>query len=208
MGRLVPIGMAAKELGVHPDTLRRWEKEGRVEPAERTAGGRRRYDLSKLRHLAPHPAPSTRTTIAYARVSTNGQKDDLVRQVALLESFCAANGWTYEVITDVGSGLNYHKRGLRILISRICSGEIGRLVLSHKDRLLRFGSELAFSLCEHFGTEVVIVNASEDATFEEDLANDVIEIVTVFSARLYGSRSHKNKAVMETLAAAAREVSS
>jgi putative resolvase len=207
MGRLVPIGMAAKELGVHPDTLRRWEKEGRVEPAERTAGGRRRYDLSKLHHLAPHPAPSTRTTIAYARVSTNGQKDDLVRQVALLESFCAANGWTYEVITDVGSGLDYHKRGLRILINKTCSGEIGRLVISHKDRLLRFGSELVFSLCEHFGTEVVIVNASEEPSFEEDLASDVIEIVTVFSARLYGSRSHKDKAVMEALQKAAKEVS-
>ena len=206
MGRLVPIGMAAKELGVHPDTLRRWEKEGRVEPAERTAGGRRRYDLAKLRRLAPHPAPSTRTTVAYARVSTSGQKDDLVRQVALLESFCAANGWTYEVISDVGSGLNYDKRGLRIVIDRICSGEIARLVISHKDRLLRFGSELVFALCEHFGTEVVIVNASVESSFEEELASDVIEIVTVFSARLYGSRSHKNKAVMETLAAAAKEV--
>ena len=203
MGRLVPVGIAARELGVRPDTLRRWEKEGRVEPAERTAGGRRRYDLAKLRHLAPHTAPSTRTTVAYARVSTAGQKDDLVR----LESFCAANGWTYEVISDVGSGLNYHKRGLRILINRICSGEIGRLVISHKDRLLRFGSELVFALCEHFGTEVVIVNATEESSFEEELASDVIEIVTVFSARLYGSRSHKNKAVMENLAAAAKDVS-
>lgn len=206
MPQLVSIGVAAKELGVHPDTLRRWEKEGRIEPAERTPGGRRRYDLSRLRNLAPHKAPSTRTTIAYARVSTNGQKDDLTRQVGLLESFCAAQGWTYEVITDVGSGLNYHKRGLKLLISRICSGEVGRLVISHKDRLLRFGSELVFSLCEHFGTEVVIINASEDSTFEEDLANDVIEIVTVFSARLYGSRSHKNKKVMDQLRSVAAEV--
>ena len=202
----MPIGVAAKELGVHPDTLRRWEREGRIEPAERTPGGRRRYDLTKLRNLAPHKAPSTRTTIAYARVSTNGQKDDLTRQVALLESFCAAQGWTYEVITDVGSGLNYHNRGLRLLISRICSGEVGRLVLSHKDRLLRFGSELVFSLCEHFGTEVVILNASEDSTFEEDLAEDVIEIVTVFTARLYGSRSHTNKTVMDQLRSVAAEV--
>ena len=193
-------------MGVHPDTLRRWEREGKIEPVERTPGGRRRYDLSKLRHLAPHKAPSSRTTIAYARVSTSGQKDDLVRQVALLESYCAAQGWTYEVITDVGPGLNYHKRGLRQLISRICSGEVGRLVLSHKDRLLRFGSELVFSLCEHFSCEVVIVNASESSTFEEDLANDVIEIVTVFSARLYGSRSHKNKLVMDDLRKVAEEV--
>jgi predicted site-specific integrase-resolvase len=206
MPTLVPIGVAAREIGVHPDTLRRWEQEGRIEPAERTPGGRRRYDIAKLRNLAPRRAPSSRTTIAYARVSTNGQKDDLVRQVALLESYCAANGWTYEVITDIGSGLNYSKRGLKLLISRICSGELDRLVLSHKDRLLRFGAELVFSLCEHFSCEVVIINASEDSTFEEDLANDVIEIVTVFSARLYGSRSHKNCNVMEQLRKVAKEV--
>lgn len=207
MSTLVPVGVAAQEMGVHPDTLRRWEKEGRIEPAERTPGGRRRYDLSKLRQLPSHKAPSLKATIAYARVSTSGQKDDLVRQVALLESYCAANGWVYEVISDVGSGLNYHKRGLKVLISRICSGEVARLVLSHKDRLLRFGSELVFSLCEHFGVAVVIINASEDATFEEDLANDVIEIVTVFSARLYGSRSHKNRNVMDQLREVAKEVS-
>ncbi len=107
----------------------------------------------------------------------------------------------------MGSGLNYQKRGLRQLISRICSGEVGRLVLSHKDRLLRFGSELVFSLCEHFGVEVIIINASEDSTFEEDLANDVIEIVTVFSARLYGSRSDENRQVMERLQEVAKELS-
>ncbi len=213
MGSLVSIGTAAKELGVHPATLRRWEEEGKIDPPERTTGGDRRYDLAKLRHLTPHQAPSSRTTLAYARVSTTGQKDDLTRQVALLEGFCAAQLWTYEVLTDVGSGLNYRKRGLRQLINRICSGEVGRLVLSRKDRLLRFGSELVFSLCEHFCVEVIIINASEDSTFEEDLANkedlanDVIEIVTVFSARLYGSRSQKNKRVMERLQEVVKEVS-
>ena len=84
----------------------------------------------------------------------------MARQVARLESFAAANGWTYEVLQDLGSGLNHHKKGLRLLIRRICSGEVGRLVLTHKDRLLRFGSELVFSLCEHFGTKVIIVNAA------------------------------------------------
>ncbi len=208
MSSLVSIGIAASEMGVHPDTLRRWERQGKIEPVERTPGGRRRYDLAQLRHLAPRNAsPSSRTTIAYARVSTAGQKDDLMRQVALLESYCAAQGWSYEVISDVGSGLNYHKRGLRQLISRICSGDVGRLVIAHKDRLLRFGSELVFALCEHFSSEVVIVNASEESSFEDDLANDVIDIVTVFSARLYGSRSHKNKLVMNQLREAAREVS-
>lgn len=81
------------------------------------------------------------------------------------------------------------------------------LVIIHKDRLLRFGSELVFSLCEHFGTEVIIINASEEATFEEELVSDVLEIITVFSARLYGSRSHKNKQVLDALRDAAEEVS-
>lgn len=76
--------------------------------------------------------------------------------------------------------------------------EIG-LVLSHKDRLLRFGSDLIFYLCEQFGTEVIIINRSKDSTFEEDLAKDVLEIITVFSARLYGSRSHKNKQIVQQL---------
>ena len=100
-----------------------------------------------MRGLAPHKAPSSRTTLAYARVSSYDQKEDLVRQVALLESFCAANDWTFETLQDLGSGLNYHKKGLRNLVFRVCSGEIGRLVITHKDRLLRFGSELVFALC-------------------------------------------------------------
>ncbi|EQD74202.1 Resolvase domain protein, partial [mine drainage metagenome] len=138
-------------------------------------------------------------TLLYARVSSHDQKADLARQVALLESFSAANGWNYEVLQDLGSGLNYHKKGLRLLIKRICSNEVGRLVITNKDRLLRFGSELVFALCEHFGTEVVVINASEDAIFEEELVQDVLEIITVFSARLYGSRSHKNKQVLDAL---------
>ena len=201
----VSIGKAAKELGVHPETLRRWEKQGKI-VVERTPTGFRRYDLAKLRGLAPHKAPSTRTTLLYARVSSHDQKDDLARQVVLLESFAAANGWTYEVLQDLGSGLNYHKKGLRQLIRRICSDEVGRLVLTHKDRLLRFGSELVFALCEHFGTEVIIINASEDASCEEELVQDVLEMITVFSARLYGSRSHKNKQLLDILKAAADEV--
>ncbi len=203
---LVSIKEAARELGVWPETLRRWEAEGKIEPPMRTPGGRRRYDLAKLRGLAPHKAPSARQTLLYARVSSHDQKEDLVRQVALLESFSAANGWTYEVLQDLGSGLNYHKKGLRLLIKRICSGEVGRLVITHKDRLLRLGSELVFSLCEQFGTEVVIVNASEEASFEEELLEDVLEMITVFSARLYGSRSHKNKQLLDALKAAANVV--
>lgn len=202
----VSIGRAAKELGVSRDTLRRWEAAGKIE-VERTPNGHRRYDLAKLRGVVPRKALSGRATLAYARVSSHDQKDDLVTQVALLESFCAVNGWTYEVLQDLGSGLNYNKRGLRQLIKRICAGDVGRLVLTHKDRLLRFGSEIVFALCEEFNVEVTIINQSEKPiTFEEELAQDVLEIITVFSAQLYGSRSHKNRKLVEKLQEAARDL--
>lgn len=202
----VSIGRAAEELGVSRDTLRRWEAAGKIE-VERTPNGHRRYDLAKLRGVIPRKAPSGRVTLAYARVSSHDQKDDLVTQVALLESYCAANGWSYEVVQDLGSGLNYKKRGLRQLIKRICVGDIGRLVLTHKDRLLRFGSEIVFALCEEFNVEVTIINQSEKPIrLEEELAGDVLEIITVFSARLYGSGSHKNRKLVEKLQEAAEEL--
>ena len=202
----VSIGKAAKELGVSRDTLRRWEAAGKIE-VERTPNGHRRYDLAKLRGNVARKAPSERVTLAYARVSSHDQKDDLVTQVALLESFCAANGWSYEVVQDLGSGLNDNQRGLRQLIKRLCMGDVGRLVLTHKDRLLRFGSEIVFAICEEFNEEVTVLNQSEQPlSFEEELAGDVLEIITVFSARLYGSRSHKNRKLVEKLQEAAEKL--
>jgi predicted site-specific integrase-resolvase len=201
----VNIGKAAKEIGVAKETLRRWEREGKIS-VERTPKGHRRYDLNKLKGSVPKRVFSTRRTVGYARVSSHDQKADLARQAALLESFCANRGWVHEIIQDLGSGLNYSKKGLKKLIKEICSGDIERLVVTHKDRLLRFGSELIFSLCEQFGTEVVIINASEEASFEDDLVQDVLEIITVFSARLYGSRSRKNKELLETLKDAANKL--
>ena len=199
------IGVAAKQLGVSQDTLRRWERAGKI-VVERTARGHRRFDLSKLLGKIPQNINSKKLTLAYARVSSHDQKNDLDRQAQVLESFCGANGWVYEVIQDLGSGLNFQKRGLKKLIQNICSGKIDRLVLTHKDRLLRFGSELVFSLCEQLGIEVVIMNRSEESTFEDDLVQDVLEIITVFSARLYGARSRKNQKLLQALKQAAENV--
>lgn len=199
------IGKAAEELGVSRDTLRRWEKSGKI-TSERTAKGHRRYNLAVLLGASPRKDSSKKKTIAYARVSSHDQKEDLSRQIQVLESFCAANGWTYETIEDLGSGLNYNKRGLRNLIRFICLSQVDRLVLTHKDRLLRFGAELIFSLCEQFGIEVVIINKTEATTFEDDLVQDVLEIITVFSARLYGARSRKNKKLLDALKEAAEKL--
>jgi predicted site-specific integrase-resolvase len=198
MSKFVSIAEAAKALGVSPQTLRRWEREGKAVPTEKTAGGRRRYDLAKLRpDLFRAEAVADRKTIAYARVSSHDQKEDLERQKKVLEMYCAATGWTYEIVADLGSGMNYRKRGLKRLIDGILDESVGRLVLTHKDRLLRFGAELIFALCEARNIEVVILNRGDDATFEEDLAKDVLEIIAVFSARLYGSRSRKNKLIID-----------
>jgi predicted site-specific integrase-resolvase len=186
----VSIGKAAEILGVHPETLRRWEREGLITP-ERTPTNRRMYDTSQLARIKPRNLLDEKVTVAYARVSSNDQKNDLETQIALLESFCTARGWTYEIISDLGSGLNYKKKGLQKLIRLICQGEMDRLVITHKDRLLRFGSEIVFSMCEQFGIDVVIVNKSEtDISFEEELVQDVLEIITVFSARMYGSKTN------------------
>jgi len=205
--KLVPIHEAAEALGVSAQTLRRWEREGRLLPDERTAGGRRRYDLARLKpEKFRSQAEAVRKTVAYARVSSHDQKDDLERQKQVLELYCARQGWAFEVIADLGSGMNYHKKGLKKLLEAIIEGQVGRLVITHKDRLLRFGAELVFAICEAKNVEVVILNQGEDTTFEEDLAKDVLEIITVFSARLYGSRSRKNQKLLDSVKKAVEEM--
>ena len=204
MENLVSIGKAAKILGVSEITLRRWDSEGKL-PSIKTQGGHRRYDISKLKPELVHKYTlqnDNRKTIAYARVSSHDQRADLERQKQVLELFCSQNGWTFELISDLGSGMNYHKKGLTKLLNAILAGNVGRLVLTHKDRLLRFGAELVFSICEAKSVEVVIINKGGEATFEEELAADVLEILTVFSARLYGARSKKNKKLLDDVAKA------
>ena len=199
--RLVKIGEAAQLLGVSISTLRKWEDTGELIPARKTAGGTRFYATADLLGLGDADAP----TVCYARVSSHDQKDDLERQHALLEAYCAAKGWRSEVIKDLGSGMNYRKPGLNRLLEMILRKQMRRLVITHKDRLLRFGSELVFALCAHQQIEIVIIHKGEQPTFEEELAKDVLEIITVFSARLYGSRSKKNKELLEALKKAAEK---
>jgi excisionase family DNA binding protein len=205
MNKFITIKEAAAFMGVSTQTLRRWERQGKLMPVKRTHGGQRRYDLTQF-HSSKNDTVRELSTIAYARVSSHDQKEDLQRQEQMLDCFCASRGWTFEIISDLGSGLNYSKKGLRKLLQRIINGEISRLVITHKDRLLRFGAELIFAICEVKGIEIVIINKGDPPTFEEELAADVLEIITVFSARLYGSRSHKNKKLMSNLKKAVEDV--
>ena len=182
-------------LGTKPDTLRRWERTGELLPTRRTRAGTRYYSVSDLLGTANEAAP----TLCHARVSSHTQKDALDRQQTALEAYCAAKGWRAETIRDLGSGLNYRKQGLQRLLDLILKRQIRRLVITHKDRLLRFGAELVFALCELQGIEIVIIHQGEPPSFEEELAQDVLEIVAVFRARLYDSRSPQARKLMESL---------
>ncbi len=193
--RLVRIGEAAALLGVRVETLRKWEASGELLPARKTKAGTRYYSVAELTGAAALDAP----TVCYARVSSHDRKEDLERQQAALETYCAAKGWRTETIKDLGSGMNYRKKGLQKLLELILRRKIRRLVITHKDRLLRFGAELVFALCEIQGVEIVIIHKGEQPSFEEELAQDVLEIITVFSARLYGARSKKHRRLTEDL---------
>ena len=193
----ISIGQAADFLGVAVSTLRRWEAEGKLVPDFRTFGGHRRYSLVRIKsEILAETALSSippKKTYAYARVSSHDQKLDLKRQEKRLAQFCLKKGWQYEIISDLGSGINYKKKGLNKLIKLMCQGGISRLVLTHKDRLLRFGSPLLFKLCDYFGIEVVVLEKQLANDFEKELVADVIEIMTVFTAKMYGKRSHQNR---------------
>lgn len=191
----VPIGVAAKEAGVTTVTLRVWEKAGKI-VSERTKGGHRRYDLESILTYANRNKSCEKVTAIYARVSTPSRKNDLDMQKQVLQLYCASKGWKYKVIEDIGSGLNYNRKGLLELIKLIETHAIERIVLNYKDRLLRFGSEIIFEICKYHNIEVVILTENEEKSYEEELVQDVLSVITVFSEKLYGSRSHKNKAIV------------
>lgn len=203
--KIVSIGRASNLLGVTIQTIRNWDKRGLLKPDDITKGGQRRYKLETIKNINKNIKfnADNLKTIAYARVSSRDQKDDLIRQVQVLELYCARAGFNYEVIQDLGSGMNYYKKGLTRLLNLILDGQVKRLVLTHKDRLLRFGAELVFAICEAKEVELIIINkGDENMKFEEELPKDILEIITVFSARLYGSRSKKNKKLLDDMAGA------
>ena len=190
----VSIGEAAQIIGVLRTTLRRWEKEEKLLPDFRTPGQHRRYLLASIdRFVGRVDHVDKRIHLGYSRVSSHDQKNDLARQTEKIR--CAMNEDSHngEVISDLGSGLNFKKKGLNRLIRRIVQGQVSTLYLTHKDRLLRFGSELIFGLCSFYETKVIILDEDSNCSEEQQLAADVIELMVVFSAQLYGRRSQKNR---------------
>ena len=180
-------------LGISLSTFYRYCKAGLLKPAFFTSGGHRRFSLSQLRQSFNLDNNAV-LTVCYSRVSSHDQKNDLVSQEDKLLNYAKQNNYQNIIsITDLGSGLNYKKKGLKKLISLIFSNKVKTLIINHKDRLLRFGSELIFYLCDLFKVNVIIVENKAEQSFEQTLSADVIELMTVFCAKLYGKRSHQNK---------------
>lgn len=194
------IGEFGKQIGVTPQTLRNWDKRGELKPAHVSQGGTRYYSEEQRNQflgIAGRKKPK-RITIGYCRVSSNKQKDDLERQIEKVKTYMIARGYQFDIIQDIGSGINYNKKGLGQLIDKITNGEIDKVVILYKDRLIRFGYELIENLCNKYGTEIEIIDNAEK-TEEQELIEDLIQIVTVFSCRLQGERANKAKKMIKEL---------
>ena len=136
--------------------------------------------------------------IGYARVSSNQQKNDLERQVENIKTYMYAKGYQFEMITDIGSGINYNKKGLKTLIQKIESNEVEKIVILYKDRLLRVGYELLEYICELHNVKIEIIDTTEN-TEQEELVEDLVQLITAFSDKMQGKRVKKTKELMQAL---------
>ena len=186
-----------KILGVTAQTLRNWDKEGKLKPAYIKSNGYRYYsEDSILSYTQERKTKKDLNVIGYARVSSKKQSDDLERQVNNLKLYLNNKYQSYEIITDIGSGINYNKKGLQLLIDKINKKEVDVIVVLYKDRLLRFGFELVeyFARINNVKIEVLDkVNKTQD----EELVEDLIQIITVFSFKIQGKRKTKTKELLE-----------
>ncbi|MEG3875488.1 IS607 family transposase [Microcoleus sp. Z1_B5] len=179
---------AANALGVNPRTLARWSEDGLIKTIK-TEAGQRRYDIAEyLKQKSGTTELARRSTVLYARVSTSSLIDDLKRQTeALTTSYPGC-----EVITEIGSGLNFRRRKLNAILERIISGDIQCLVVAHKDRLARFGFDLIEWFCEKFDCKLVVLYQQKYSP-QAELVQDMLSVVHCFSSRLYGLRKYEKK---------------
>lgn len=181
----------AKKLNVTVRTLQRWDRIGKL-PAKRSPTNRRYYTDDQLLQFLGKPQDD-RKIVAYARVSTYGQKDDLRDQVAFIRQYANGKGIILdETITDIGSGLNYNRKKWNQLMRNVEKGKIKTIFITYKDRFIRFGFDWFERFCNEHNTEIIVLN-NPDTSPDQELVDDVISIIHVFSCRLYGLRKYKNK---------------
>ena len=197
MSKYYSIRNFSKILGVTPQTLRNWDKSGKLKPHHTTQSGYRYYSSEQLANIT-NVQGIDRITIGYCRVSSHKQKDDLERQIDNMHTYLLAQGKPFRIIQDIGSGINYHNKGLVELIQLINDNLVEKLVVLYKDRLLRFGFELVEEIAKLHNCKVEIIDHTEK-TEQQELVEDLVQIVTVFSCKLQGKRAHKAKKLMEEL---------
>ncbi|MBC2854230.1 IS607 family transposase [Cetobacterium sp. 2G large] len=176
-----------KVLNVTAQTLRNWDSNGKLVPHHKTDSGYRYYSEEQLnKFLGITIVKKNRKTIGYCRVSSNKQKEDLERQIENVKLYM------------LGRGINYNKKGFNKLVDLITDGEVEKIVLLYKDRLLRFGYELIENLCKKYSVEIEIIDNTEKIE-QEELVEDLVQIVTVFSCRLQGKRANRAKQMIKEL---------
>ncbi|OSS42776.1 Mobile element protein [Desulfurella amilsii] len=189
----------AKLIGVTVQTLRKWDKQGKLKPAYLTKGKHRMYSEEQLNEILQRQGKAERINVGYARVSSEHQKDDLTRQINLLELFLAKQGKKFKIISDIGSGINYQKKGLKELLKLIAAKQVDTVYILYKDRLARFGFELIEEFAKLNDTKIEPINIEEEKPPEEELVEDILNIIHVFSCKLNGKRSHINKKIAQRL---------
>ena len=168
-----------------------------LKPHHVSPNGYRYYSKEDLDKFMKIPTEE-RITIGYCRVSSNKQKDDLQRQIENMNIYLMAEGKPFRIISDIGSGINYNKKGLQELIKLISENKVNKVVVLYKDRLLRFGFELIEYIASLYNCKVEVVDTTEK-TEQEELVEDLVQIITVFSCKLQGKRANKTKAMIKEL---------
>jgi excisionase family DNA binding protein len=179
---------ASKILNITQQSLINWTDKGKID-CVRTKGGHRRFLLSSILPLSTTNYKSTKRNICYCRVSTLSQKEDLERQIIYFRDKYP----NHEIIKDIGSGINFKRKGFNSILDAAIKGDIGEIVVTHQDRLCRFGFELVKRIIEEQSNGKILVLDQIKTSPEQELVNDLVSIITVFSSRLYGLRSHKLK---------------
>ena len=192
MGRIYTIREACDILQIDATTLRRWDREGKIH-CIRLSNNFRRVPEEEINRILG--VKSNRIDAIYARVSSNDQKNDLYNQINRLKSLYP----NAQVFSDIKSGLKFNRKGFIELLNMIEDNKINNIYITHRDRLARFGFDLIENICKIHSTRIIEVDREEIPSANEELTRDLISIITSFSARLYGLRSHKMKNILEAV---------
>ena len=198
MSKYYSINEFSKILGVSAQTLRNWDKNGKLHPHHTSTNGYRYYSHEQLNQVMNITPNLNRITIGYCRVSSHKQKDDLERQIENVKLYLTAKGQPFEIISDIGSGINYKKKGLQELIRRITLNQVEKVVVLYKDRLLRFGFDLIEYIARLYNCEIEVIDNTEK-TEQQELVEDLVQIITVFSCKLQGKRANKARKLVNEL---------